>query len=232
MDISCGNEYDEYVRQVVEEDQEAHGSAYDYRNPEESIRQQEDARQAEQARMERERAEQIRLQREAEFEAELARMNVEQQKAARKQKRKDAGIVRRILRAAAKKKHYAVLGLRNWEIKVGRFTLFKLDTKDIRKAYRKTALLVHPDQNRDGRANEAFVAVEESASILSDENMRAQYDDEVRLRRIQRRQQMKTVFAKVYGAFHANVARGFWVFRRIMGPFATPLLILGCLLAP
>lgn len=223
------------MRQVLEEEEDHYGEeAYaddEYNQKAQEARQEAEAFQrAEEERMERERAEQIRLQREAEFEAELARMNEEQQKAAKKQKKKDARIVRQVIKADRKGRLYALLGLRNYDIHIGRLTLFRADTAAIRRAYRTRARAVHPDRNRDGRAKEAFIAVENAASILSDEQKREVYDEEVRLARQQRRDDMKRTANTVKKTLLKGVNRVTWVFRRIFGPFATPIFILGCLM--
>jgi hypothetical protein len=230
---------DEFVRQVLDEEAADHGGfddRYDHAgfedpHSEEEVRLKAEAhRKAEEERIASELAEKVRLQREAEFEAELARMNEEQQKAAKRQKRKDARIVRRILSAATKGRYYRVLGIRNWDIHLGPLTLLRTDTQAIRRAYRSRSKSVHPDKNRDGRAQEAFYAVENAASILVDEQQRNLYDEEVRLARKQRRDEMKQAVNMVTNVIGTNVGRVIWLFRRILGPFATPILVLGCLL--
>eukprot|EP00804_Cyclotella_cryptica_P021156 CCRYP_001478-RA/>CCRYP_001478-RA protein AED:0.34 eAED:0.30 QI:0/-1/0/1/-1/1/1/0/122 len=94
--------------------------------------------------------------------------------------------VSRILKAASQGHHYAVLGLRNFEWQLGPFyvfrwsfgpyVLFHTPTKEIKRRYRNLARTVHPDKNRDGRAEEAFHAMERSAAILTDEKKRKEYD--------------------------------------------------------
>jgi hypothetical protein len=163
---------------------------------------------------------------------------------ARKQKKIDARIVRRILRAAKHDNHYAVLGLRNWELqtpsrtlklaslvfRIPGFALFHISPKAIRKAYRKLAMTVHPDKNLDGRATEAFIAVENSASILTDETQRIEYDDMVReIWRERRELARKKAIESVDGTLHI-FGQIVQVFRRVLGPFAFPVFILGCLL--
>lgn len=48
--------------------------------------------------------------------------------------------------------------------------------KDIKKAYRAKALEVHPDKNDSEDAAAKFILVNEAFSILSDKNMRAEYN--------------------------------------------------------
>jgi predicted nucleic acid-binding Zn-ribbon protein len=224
---------DEFVRQVLEEEQQyGFDNRYDQNSySEEDARSKAQAqRQEQEERIAHERAEQVRVQRETEFEAELGRMNEEQRKAAKRQRKRDARIVKRILNAGNKKRYYQVLGIYNWDIHVGPFTLRKTDSNKIRQAYRNQSKMVHPDKNRDGRAQEAFYAVENAASILGDEEQRKVYDDEVRLARLQRLEEIMQVLNMVVDLIKTNVGRVIWLFRRILGPFATPILVLGCLL--
>jgi hypothetical protein len=186
-------------------------------------------------RIARERPEQERKrminqqEREAAFTAEIAKMSATERKAARMQKKKDARIVRRILRAAEhdndNPNHYAVLGLRNWEpitssctmklvslaLRMPEVALFRIEPEAIQEAYRILAMAVHPDKNRDGRAEEAFIAVENSAFILTDETQRIEYDNSMREMRRNRRKEATPV----------------QVFRRVLGPFCLTVFILG-----
>lgn len=248
-------DYDDYVKEVLEEDDRG-GDEYDNPyfddskvDPEEFRRQQqaqeEATKQAKEEQIARERAEKVQREREAKFEEELSRMDADKQKAARKQQRKDKRVVKAILRAAKKKQHYAVLGIRNWEICVppksisiaGKFeftipgfSLFHISQSTIRRSYRSRALAVHPDKNRDGRAVEAFVAVEESASILSDEALREKYDAELRKSRSKNRNQVKRLAGEGVTAALGTLRRFWKVFKRVLGPFAFPVLILGSLI--
>jgi hypothetical protein len=256
--VSQGDDYD-FVKEVLDEDQDNYDDDIyedDYvdgaetateTREEEILRKQQEAalkRKAEEERIAREQADRIQEEREAAFAAEVAKMTDEQQKVARKQKKIDARIVRRILRAAKHDNHYAVLGLRNWELqtpsrtlklaslvfRIPGFALFHISPKAIRKAYRKLAMTVHPDKNLDGRATEAFIAVENSASILTDETQRIEYDDMVReIWRERRELARKKAIESVDGTLHI-FGQIVQVFRRVLGPFAFPVFILGCLL--
>lgn len=222
---------EERQRQMLEEEERRFQQAQD----------QEKARQAEADRIAKEKVQQAR---EAAFEAELLKMDEENQKKALKQKRKDRKVVNGVLRAADRGDLYRVLGLRNWEVRLAprsirmfqyEFevpcrTLFHISPKAIRKAYREAAKRVHPDKNRDGRAVEAFVAVEEAASILSDEDKRVVYDEENRQRRGERQNKALQVVGGAVGGTFRVVHRSISVVRRVLGPFAFPLFILTALI--
>jgi hypothetical protein len=199
---------------------------------------------AEEDRIAREQADRVRRQREDAFEREVSRMSDEQAKKARQKKRRDAKVVSRILRAAARDDHYAVLGLRNLDVRIPprsigigdlfalRFpglALFRASQKDVRRAYRRLSVEVHPDRNRDGRANEAFIALEKSASILSDDQRRREYDEEVRLVREHRLKQATRTVLQAWSSAIGTVSRAVSAVRTVLGPFAFPVALLGSL---
>jgi hypothetical protein len=242
-------DYDDYVREVLEEDQDHSGQEYHHEDDfyERQQQQQEDAasqRQAEEERLIREQADRVAAKREQNFQAELARMNAEQQKAAMRQKKKDSKVVRSVLKAAKKNKHYEVLGIRNWDMKIPSrtinvaglkfaipgVTLKETSTKDIRKGYRNRAMSVHPDKNRDGRAQEAFIAVEHSAAILADVHLRAEYDEEAKRSRVERRHESKALAFNAISAAQQVIGKFLKAIHTILGPFATPVIIIGALL--
>uniref|UniRef100_A0A5B7BI52 Putative chaperone protein dnaJ 49-like n=1 Tax=Davidia involucrata TaxID=16924 RepID=A0A5B7BI52_DAVIN len=64
-----------------------------------------------------------------------------------------------------KKDYYEILGLEK-----------TCTVEDVRKAYRKQSLKVHPDKNKAPGAEEAFKAVSKAFQCLSDEESRKRYD--------------------------------------------------------
>lgn len=234
---------DEYVRQVIEEDQEQY--SYDeYHADDETVYKQQQA-YADQERQRREAEEQaardaadrVAAERERRFEAEMDRMNEEQRQKALKQKKMDGKKVKSILRSSERKNLYQVLGLRNLSLRIPprtvnlgglcKFTipgitlLKEASEKDIRKQFRKRAMEVHPDKNRDGRAQEAFVAVEEAATILGDAKLRKEYDQELKRRREEQLALVRTTIA--YG--WAITKRTVKVVQTLLGPFFLPVVI-------
>ncbi|XP_011069508.1 chaperone protein dnaJ 49, partial [Sesamum indicum] len=71
-------------------------------------------------------------------------------------------VVREIKR---KKDYYEILGLEK-----------SCTAEDVRKAYRKLSLKVHPDKNQAPGAEEAFKMVSKAFQCLSDEESRKKYD--------------------------------------------------------
>lgn len=245
---------DEYVRQVLEEEAAAYGedgggNYYHeddyYKREEERRAEAESQRQAEAERIAQEQADKIASERERAFQAQLDKMSAEQQKAALRQKRKDAKTVRSVLKASKRKDYYQVLGIRNWNWKVPprEFDIFGLFSfklpgislkettmKDIRRAYRNRAMTVHPDKNRDGRAQEAFIEVENAVSILSDNQLREEYDEDQRLRRLEQREGQLDLVLDSLASAQSMALGTLKAIRALLGPFATPVFILGFLL--
>mmetsp|Transcript_1274 Transcript_1274/g.3003 ORF Transcript_1274/g.3003 Transcript_1274/m.3003 type:complete len:335 (-) Transcript_1274:30-1034(-) len=215
-----------------------------FQKMEDELKKQEAANASKKAAQEEEEAsqaaEKIRLKREAAFEAELKKMNEEQQKKAKKQKAIDAKVVQRILKASKAGKHYAVLGIRNFEVQLGPFyvfnfslgpfLLFRVKTKEIKRVYRNLARTVHPDKNKDGRAEEAFHALETSAAVLTDEKKRGDYDKKIISAR---RRRNKYALESVLGASErvwSQTLSTVRVTKKVLGPFSTPILVVSALI--
>lgn len=211
---------------------------------EEELKKKEEAKKKESSSKEEEmvdeEAERIRLKREAAFEADLKKMNEEQRKKAQKQKSKDAKVVKKILKAHKAGKHYSVLGIRNLEVQFGPFyifnfslgplVLFRVKTKEIKRVYRNLARTVHPDKNKDGRAVEAFHALESSAAVLTDDKKRSDYDKSViNARRRRNKYAMEGVVGASQVAWGKSVST-LRVAKKVLGPFSTPILVVGALI--
>lgn len=249
--IAQNDEYDEYVRQVLEDERELNGEQYygddPHIDPEHLKKEQETARKLEQNRVKEEqkraealKQEQVRMQREAEFEAELQKMNDVQKKQAMKQKKQDSKMIRRILKASSLNKHYAVLGLKNMEFNVGPYQLFgqvlgpwrifQITPRHVKVAYRSRSKAAHPDKNKDDRATEAFIAVEGAAAILLDESSKLEYDKVMRIEQENQRKLMMAAVKLVASTIKAYLNKMWWVFRRLVGPFAYPIVVLTALI--
>ena len=185
-------------------------------------------------------AEKVRQEREAEFEASLKKMNDEQRKKAHKQKARDARIVQHILKASKAGKHYAVLGIHNLEVQfgpfyifnfsLGPFVLFRVKSNEIKRVFRNLARIVHPDKNKDGRAEEAFRALETSAAILTDEKKRAEYDKKIiSARRRRNKHAVDSIVCAGQKAWSHTIST-LRVTKRVLGPFSTPILVMGALI--
>lgn len=187
-----------------------------------------------------EKAEKIRQQREARFERELQKMNQDQRKKELAAKKRDAKVVQRILKFHKAGRHYAVLGIRNFEVQigpyyifnlaVGPFALFRVKTKAIKRVYRNLARTVHPDKNRDGRAEEAFHALESSAAILTDDKKRSDYDKRLTSARRRRNKYAIDKLVDVSSVAWNRSAQTVRVAKKFLGPFSTPILVIGALI--
>lgn len=242
--LAASNVDDDLLRELLEEERRVEEermkeSGYQYseehlRNgqaemeKEEKIRRQQAAYEEE--RLLEQQNERIREQREADFEASLAKMNEDQQKAAKKQKKKDAQIVKKILKASNQGNHYSVLGLFSFALKIGPFSFVRPSSQAIKKAYRSRAKKTHPDKNRDGKAQEAFVAVEESAAVLMDDEARGQFDLANKKARMERQERILQKLSTIRVFVQKQLSWVIWLFQKVLGPFAFPIFILGCLL--
>mmetsp|Transcript_5078 Transcript_5078/g.10651 ORF Transcript_5078/g.10651 Transcript_5078/m.10651 type:complete len:285 (-) Transcript_5078:1890-2744(-) len=250
---------DEYVREVVEEDRqhyndyygEEDGDAHNNNNDDDEEARddyvdEEQRRRDEEERAAREAADRIAAERERKFEAELEKItDEEQKKAAMKQKQQDGKRVRSVLKAAQRNDLYQVLGIRNWNLKIPprevaiggmiKFTipgvtLKETTDKQIRKQFRTRARQIHPDKNKDGRAEEAFIAVENAASILSDKGKRKEYDDYMKAYRSERLETHRRLVATSVASAVAVTRRVVKVIQTILGPFFVPVLIIAALI--
>jgi len=238
---------DEYVRQVIEEDQQHYGHGYhDDRDDDEprgddDVDEDQRRREAEE-RAAREEADRIAADRERSFQAEVDRMkDEEQKKLALRQKKIDGVVVRSVLKAAQRNDLYGVLGLRGWTLVLpprtvavasvrlnvpGLALIGPATEKQIRKQFRNRAKQVHPDKNRDGRAGEAFVAVEHAASVLSDPAQRKAYDAARKQNRDETLGRWKAVLGKGLATAVACARTAFGVAQTLLGPFFVPVVIL------
>lgn len=211
----------------------------DYADIDEELRRSEneirESRRAEEealaAQQEKEANDRRAAEREALFAAEMERAADDEarRKALMKQKRRDARVVRQILRDSAEGQHYAVLGmvpgLCRWvgEIRVGSWLHFCGRGKDrVKRAFRDGAKKVHPDKNRDGKAEEAFRKLEESANFLGDDDRRRDYDAMLRLKRRERVQR----FISTWIAAWKGVGEVVGKMKIILGPLFLPVVTL------
>ena len=252
------SEADEYVRQVIEEDQDHYYDEYhadeskyqdsynannredDDNEEEEEIIDEEQRRRNEEERLSRDAANRLAEKREREFQTELDRMDEEEKKKALKQKKIDGRRVQSVLKAAKHNNLYGILGIRNWnwkipsrEINIASLIKFTIpgiiiketSERDIRKQFRTRAMQIHPDKNNDGRAQEAFIAVENAASILSDKQQRNIYDEENKLYRSNRLQANKRLMTTTVLSAWNVIRRFVKILKTLLGPFLIPVSI-------
>jgi hypothetical protein len=171
------------------------------------------------------------------LEAQLAKISSEEKrKAFLRQKKRDNALARKILRHSKHENYYAILGIRNWELPLPSLfgqnmpSLFRPTSAQIKKAYRNRAKYVHPDKSKSTFASEAFVAVENAASVLLDPNQRAEYDAFLRQRYQERRDRVTSVVANTLQRCTSSVRIVIHGMQRVLGPFAFPALILSALI--
>lgn len=70
------------------------------------------------------------------------------------------------LHIKSKKDYYAIFGLEKG-----------CSVEEIRKAYRKLSLKIHPDKNKAPGSEEAFKKVSKAFKCLSDDDSRSRYDE-------------------------------------------------------
>jgi DnaJ domain len=252
---AANSEFDDLVQEIVSEDQ-YHDNDYGYfAGDPPSIREQEIADEA--ARQKTRVQEQVQREREEAFAKELAWLKEDNAaiKALMQQKKRDAKIVHRVLKAFHSGNFYAVLGIRRtmfflgikpirspkisiplipnyFTVKIPEFEFFSgVSEQSIKKAYRDIAKRVHPDKNRDPRTVEAFHKVEEAASILLDASRRTEYDlqwqEQRRVRRMRFQNRIVHGFETSTRIAGTIVGTG----RKVLGPFTVPVIILVALIA-
>lgn len=222
----------QYVRQVLNEHENDNPYDNAYSTEEDYQRHQQESRQR-QAQQAQETAHRRAEEREAAFEQQLSQLASSQdRKRARQQKRQDARIVQRILQAFSRQDYYAILGLARRAAVSRRVPPWipqqvlppmcrAISKADIKHAYRNMGKRVHPDKNRDGRAEQAFVALEEALTVLYDDARRQAYDQEC-LKTNRGRVKIHPILRRT----HRVLAQTVGTARKFVGPFAVPLGIL------
>lgn len=253
--VTVYGQFEDLVQEIVSEDQ-YHDNDYGYFTADPpSMQQQEMADEAE--RQQHRMREQVQREREEAFAKELARLKEDKAaiQALMKQKKKDAKIVHRVLKAFHSGDYYAVLGIRRTMLSFGmnpiripklsiplipnRFTLHipevelfgGVSEQSIKKAYRDMAKRVHPDKNRDPRTVEAFHMVEEAASLLLDTGRRTEYDRQWQEQGRARRHQFKNRIVHGFETSSRIAGTILGTGRKVLGPFTVPVVILVALIA-
>mmetsp|Transcript_1133 Transcript_1133/g.1648 ORF Transcript_1133/g.1648 Transcript_1133/m.1648 type:complete len:217 (-) Transcript_1133:316-966(-) len=110
------------------------------------------------------------------------------------------------------------------------FTLFRASGTEIKRAYRQRALGVHPDKNGHPLAAQAFDALENAKQALMDEREREEYDRVVKehYRRVDEAR-META-TRLVGFAYQKTMDAFVVVKKVAGPFAMPLIIVGAII--
>ena len=166
--------------------------------------------------------------------AVLEKLGEKAKKVAQKRRKADTKLVDKVFKQSMKGHHYAVLGIRNVEIKL-KFgpkvvTLRKITPDFIKKAYRKRARQLHPDKNTDSRATQAFHKLEASFQILSNEESRSAYDQEIAEENKAKREKMYRTMNNMQKKVMVVVNPLRKTLNTFVRPFSTPLFVLGALI--
>ena len=135
-----------------------------------------------------------------------------------------------LLRRKRNKSHDDVDTTQDSNTKSTYISIFRPNNNVIKRAYRQRARLVHPDKNTDPNAAQAFDALDQAAAILMDERLRNDYDMAVRNIRERRAQERIQLFKNVIGVAYSVSSKVSSVGKRVLGPFLTPLIVLGALI--
>lgn len=243
--VEPGHTDDELVRQVLDEQQDdaasnpydnAHSTEEDFQRYQQELNRRKLEEEQQQKRLAQETAHRRALEREAEVERQVQKLSLEEQKKARQKKQKDATLVSNVLKAFKRGDYYSVLGLgkkywiRQWLpewMRRGRYEWWEISLGDIKKAYRFMATRIHPDKNMDGRAEEAFVALDEAYDCLANPLQRQEYDGLLSERVREQWQRQTAQVQKIWTGLQVLVRQVKGVIRKVLGPFAMPLMILG-----
>jgi len=189
-----------------------------------SSQQQHKKETAEAAELERNR-EAVREQRERKYQAEFAKLSKEQQKKIKAVRQKDAKIVKRILKKAASEDLYGVLNVKQhwWNIR-------PISDKQIKKAYRTLAKTVHPDKNKDSRAEEAFAEVQRANEILGDGKSRREFDVTREQLRKERNEDILEKSSEAVELASRKTRLFYGIVSTFLGPFLLPAVLLSVLI--
>ena len=254
QDVDTSDTYQKFVEEVISED-ELYYNDYEYMNENENqIKRERDelAKEAARSRQFTAEKERIQKQREEAFADELAQVK-EDKTAAKKlmqQKKRDAKIVKRIFKSFQSNDYYAILGIRNFifsnlqipsrsitimpnhfVIRIPGFELFNISEKQIKKAYREMAKLVHPDKSKDPRAAEAFLLVEDAATILLNDATRSEYDLMIHVGRNERQKRIANQIGQGIEKFFLMTNTVASLAKKLLGPLTIPVVVLVAVIA-
>ena len=139
--------------------------------------------------LERQR-EETRARRDRQWEADLQKMNKAQRSQAKKKRLQDAKVVNLVLSSPD---HYKTLRLSRPLWNPWASFPKSASPKQVKKAYRDLARKVHPDKNKDGRAEEAFDKIQEAYETLSDKGKKREYDRKEERKRKARKEERKEI---------------------------------------
>ncbi|GMH78171.1 hypothetical protein TL16_g07699 [Triparma laevis f. inornata] len=95
-----------------------------------------------------------------------------------KRRKSDKKIIDRLLKS---KTHYQTLNLNPKWYEFWKKEGSNVSVKQVKKAYRNLSKRIHPDKNKDVRAEDAFDMLQEANEVLSDAESKKAYDRKLEL---------------------------------------------------
>ena len=111
----------------------------------------------------------------------------------------------------------------NTSFTLGPYRILHNPTRDIKRIYCNLAKSDHPNKNCDGRAVEAFHALEASAAIVTNDKLRAEYDRRIVAIRRRRGERIKRSIVHVCTLGCKKSVVSYQLTKRNLGPFMSPI---------
>ncbi|GMH76204.1 hypothetical protein TrLO_g4028 [Triparma laevis f. longispina] len=158
-----------------------------------------------------------RKKREAAFQTELKNMKKTERNEAIKRRKSDKKIIDRLLKS---KTHYQTLNLNPKWYEFWKKEGSNVSVKQVKKAYRNLSKRIHPDKNKDVRAEDAFDMLQEANEVLSDAESKKAYDRKLELtKRSNREENLENAQDMAENAFK-KTSLFMKLISKLLGPFA------------
>ncbi|GMH69174.1 hypothetical protein TrST_g2298 [Triparma strigata] len=168
-----------------------------------------------------------RLKREAAWEQELKAMKKNERQEAIRRRKNDKKVIDKVLKS---KSAYETLSLKPKWYEVWKKEGVGVSVKQVKKAYRNMAKRIHPDKNKDSRAEDAFDMLQEAYEILSVPESKKAYDRKLNLQKQSTREdQLSNAQDMAVNAFERSRLMT-KIVSTLLGPFAPSFFMLCALI--